>query len=129
MEVKRKFYSIEILHLDVDEEEEISEWKNRPVGEQDALKKSESTSSANLNIQSSKRKKNPANSDCEVGHCKICGSIFHWASKFQDSYPYEASEKPEEAHITLLEYSSHDLRDEKMKDFVTETSRSAVLET
>ena len=96
---------------------------------QGAVKKSEPTSSANLNTHSSRMKKNPVNSDGEVSRCNVCGSIFHWASRCPDAYAYEVSQKPEEVYITLFESSSHDLRDGKMKDFVGETLSSAVLDT
>ena len=115
-----KFYSIEILLVDVVEEEETF---------QGAVKKSEPTSSTNLSTHSSRRKKNPANSDGEVSLCNICGSIFHWAIRCSDAYAYEVSQKPEEVHITLFESSSYDLSDGKMKDFVCETLSSAVLDT
>ena len=85
---------------------------------QGAVKKSEPTSSANLNTHSSRRKKNPANSDGEVSHCSVCGSIFHWVSRCPDAYSCKILQKLEEVHMTLFESSSHDLSDEKMKDFV-----------
>ena len=96
---------------------------------QEAVKRSEPTSSANLSTHSSRRKKNPVKSDGNVSRCNVCGSIFHWASRCPDAYAYEVSQKPEEVHIVLFESSSHDLSDGKMKDFVGETLSSAVFDT
>ena len=74
---------------------------------QGAVKKSEPTS-ANLSTHSSRRKKNPVNSDGEVNCCNVCGSIFHWVSRCPDAYASEVSQEPEEVHITLFESYSHD---------------------
>ena len=82
-----------------------------------------------MSTHSSRRKKNPVNSDGEVSRCNVCGSIFHWVSRCPDAYASEVSQEPEEVHITLFESSSHDLSDGKMKDFVGETLSSAVLDT
>ena len=87
------------------------------------------SSSANLSIHSSRRKKNPVNSDGEVSSCSVCASIFHWASRCPDAYAYEVSQKPEEVHISLLESSRQDLSDGKMKDFTGETLSCAVFVT
>ena len=122
----KEFYSIETLPLDEVEEGEIFVVEEEEIPKD---KKTEPTSSANLSTHSSRRKKNLVNSDEEVSHCNVCGSIFHWASRCPDAYPYGVSQKPEEVHITLFEFSSHDLSDGKMKDFEGETWSSAVLDT